>query len=84
MSSPPVGTPAVEDGTPVVDSRGRRCPQPVIDLAVRMRGVPVGTVVTLLADDPAARLDVPAWCAMRGQTFLGEQPAGTFRVRRQD
>lgn len=71
-------------GEVVVDSRGLRCPQPVIDLARRMRDVPVGTVVTLLADDPAARLDVPAWCTMRGQAYLGEEPPGTYRVRRQD
>ena len=28
---------------------------------------PPGTVVAVLATDPAARHDVPAWCRMRGQ-----------------
>ena len=36
-----------------VDSRGRRCPLPIIDLARRMPSVPVGAVVRVLADDPA-------------------------------
>jgi cysteine desulfurase len=44
--------------------------------------VPVGAVVALLADDEAARLDVPAWCEMRGHTFLGEPAPSTFQVRR--
>jgi TusA-related sulfurtransferase len=43
-------------------------------------------VLTVLADDPAARLDVPAWCRMRGHEYLGESPADdgtpTYAVRR--
>ncbi|MFD9819872.1 sulfurtransferase TusA family protein, partial [Streptomyces violascens] len=69
----------------VVDSLGRLCPIPVIELAKAIGNVPVGGVVTVLADDEAARLDIPAWCEMRGQEYLGEHPAedGTaYRVRR--
>jgi TusA-related sulfurtransferase len=70
----------------VVDSRGRRCPLPIIDLARRIAEVPVGGVVSVVADDPAARHDVPAWCEMRGQDYLGERAAadGTpaYLVRR--
>jgi TusA-related sulfurtransferase len=32
--------------------------------------------VRVLADDPAARLDIPAWCRMTGQDFLGTEPLG--------
>ncbi len=69
----------------VVDSLGKRCPIPVIELAKVIGDVPVGEVVTVLSDDEAARLDIPAWCEMRGQTYEGERPAerGTaYRVRR--
>lgn len=69
----------------VVDCLGRPCPIPVIELAKAMRGVGVGQVVQVLSDDPAARLDVPAWCRMRGQEYLGaaDDDAGTgYRVRR--
>jgi cysteine desulfurase len=59
----------------VVDSRGRRCPLPVIDLARAAATAPPGARVTVLADDPAARSDVPAWCRLRGHTYVGEQPA---------
>lgn len=55
----------------VIDCRGQRCPLPVIAAARRMPEVPVGTVVRVLADDPAAAVDIPAWCRMRGQEFVG-------------
>ncbi|GAA3066912.1 hypothetical protein GCM10020000_58930 [Streptomyces olivoverticillatus] len=50
----------------VVDSLGKRCPIPVIELAKVIGDVPVGGLVTVLSDDEAARLDIPAWCGMRG------------------
>jgi cysteine desulfurase len=66
-----------------VDALGRLCPVPVIELAKVIGDVPVGGVVKVLADDEAARLDIPAWCAMRGHAFLGVGPDGTaYRVRR--
>jgi TusA-related sulfurtransferase len=38
--------------------------------------------VRVLADDPAARLDIPAWCRMTGQDFLGAETASAYLVRR--
>jgi len=66
----------------VVDCVGQRCPLPVIALARRITDVPVGEVVRVLADDPAARVDIPAWCRMRGHEFLGSPESGAFDVRR--
>ncbi|MFE5212871.1 cysteine desulfurase/sulfurtransferase TusA family protein [Streptomyces sp. NPDC056600] len=76
-----------EDAELIVDTLGRRCPIPVIELAKVIGDVPVGGLVRVLSDDEAARLDVPAWCEMRGQTYLGESPwpgGGTaYLVRRE-
>lgn len=69
----------------VVDALGRRCPIPVIELAKAIGDVPVGATIRVLSDDAAARLDIPAWCEMRGQEYVGEEPAerGTaYLVRR--
>ncbi|MFF0184085.1 cysteine desulfurase/sulfurtransferase TusA family protein [Streptomyces sp. NPDC005244] len=69
----------------VVDALGRRCPIPVIELAKVIGDVPVGGTVRVLADDEAARLDIPAWCEMRGQEYVGEEPAdhgSAYVVRR--
>lgn len=62
-------TEAVGTGRAVVDARGTLCPQPVIDVARWWRANPDAEVVTLLADDEAARVDVPAWCRMTGRVL---------------
>ncbi|MFD8305569.1 cysteine desulfurase/sulfurtransferase TusA family protein [Streptomyces sp. NPDC059690] len=69
----------------VVDALGKLCPLPVIELAKVIGEVPVGGTVRVLADDEAARLDIPAWCEMRGQEYVGEEPAdhgAAYVVRR--
>ncbi len=65
---------AAEHPAVTVDSRGRHCPLPIIDLAAAARGAAPGTVITLLADDPAADADVPAWCRMRRHVYEGAAP----------
>ena len=69
----------------VLDCLGQRCPQPVIALARRLPEVAAGAVVRVLADDPAAAVDIPAWCRMRGQEYLGGTTVGgapAYDVRR--
>ena len=64
-----------------LDCRGQRCPLPVIALAKAVPSVAVGEVVRVLADDPAAANDIPAWCRMKGQEYVSG--TGTaFDVRR--
>lgn len=68
-----------------LDCLGRPCPVPVIELARALPDVAVGELVEVLADDPAAAVDVAAWCRMRGQGYEGgrELPVGAaYRVRR--
>jgi len=69
-----------------LDCRGQRCPRPVIELAKAFADLPVGGVIAVVANDVAARVDVAAWCRMRGQEYAGEDVAddGTPRylVRR--
>jgi tRNA 2-thiouridine synthesizing protein A len=69
-----------------LDCLGMRCPLPVIRLAQAIGDVSLGQIVAVTADDVAARSDVPAWCRMRGQEYVGEEEAadGTPRylVRR--
>ncbi|MCT7353036.1 cysteine desulfurase/sulfurtransferase TusA family protein [Streptomyces sp. 15-116A] len=74
-----------EEDVLVVDALGKRCPIPVIELAKVIVNVPVGGLIRVLSDDEAARLDIPAWCEMREQEYVGEEPAdgGTaYLVRR--
>jgi tRNA 2-thiouridine synthesizing protein A len=68
-----------------LDALGKKCPVPIIMLADRIREVNVGQIIEVLADDPAAKADLPAWCALKSQEFVGasDLPAGwSFLVRR--
>ena len=69
-----------------LDCRGLRCPQPIIDLARALPDVEVGALVAVVATDAAARYDVPAWCRMREQEYVGahdlEDGATRYLVRR--
>ncbi len=68
--------------TEVLDCRGQRCPLPVIALARRLPSLPVGAILRVLADDPAAANDIPAWCRLRGQEYLGSTDGPAFDIRR--
>ncbi len=58
-----------------LDCRGAVCPAPVIELARRIGEVETGDLVAVAATDAAARYDVPAWCRMTGQEYVGEEAA---------
>ncbi|QIM20691.1 sulfurtransferase TusA family protein [Phycicoccus sp. HDW14] len=64
---------------PLVDARGLRCPVPVVRVARVARDLAPGAVVVLLADDVAARSDVPAWARMRGHAVDLEDEDGWTR-----
>ena len=68
-----------------IDALGKKCPIPIIMLADRIGEVRIGQTVEVLADDPAAKTDLPAWCALKSHEFVGAAalPAGwSFLVRR--
>jgi tRNA 2-thiouridine synthesizing protein A len=53
-----------------IDALGKKCPIPIIMLAERIREVPIGQTIEVLADDPAAKSDLPAWCMLKSQEYL--------------
>ena len=53
------------------DARGQPCPLPVLGLARELRALRPGEVIALLADEPAAREDVPLWTRRSGHLLLG-------------
>jgi tRNA 2-thiouridine synthesizing protein A len=61
-----------------IDALGLKCPIPIIMLAERIGHVPIGQTVAVLADDPAAKTDLPSWCAMKAQEFVAalDLPSG--------
>jgi tRNA 2-thiouridine synthesizing protein A len=57
------------------------CPLPVIKLAQAFPALGVGDSIAVLADDPAAATDIPAWCRMRGQVLVSAED-GRYVVRK--
>ena len=55
-----------------IDARGQKCPLPVIALARQARDMDAGQQVRVLADDPAARHDIPAWCRLKGHSVTAK------------
>jgi len=63
-----------------LDAIGLLCPLPVLKARKRLSGMAEGAVLTLLADDPAAVVDVPHFCAEAGHTLLAQADAPTHRI----
>jgi cysteine desulfurase len=75
----------VSDDALTIDTLGSRCPVPIIELARQIADVRVGETIVVLSDDDAARVDIPVWCRMKRQEYVGAQPAGrgvAYRIRR--
>lgn len=55
----------------MIDGGNRTSIALLIDLRYHIAGLRPGTVVHLVATDPAAPIDLPAWCYLTGHTYLG-------------
>jgi len=61
-----------------IDARSLLCPLPVLKARKRLKAMRAGEVLKLVADDPAAVVDVPHFCNEQGYVLLDIQkmPAG--------
>lgn len=63
-----------------IDTRGLMCPLPVLRTAKVLRAAPVGDVVTVLADDPIAVVDIPHFCAEAGHRLISQTDDGDHQA----
>ena len=64
-----------------LDCVGLYCPMPIVNTADRLKAMEAGQVLEVLADDEGIKSDMPAWCRVTGNEFLGlEEDAGKYRV----
>lgn len=64
-----------------IDTVGRFCPVPIIETANRMKEMKPGETLTVISDDPGIKNDMPNWCSMTGNEFLGmAESVGEIRV----
>ena len=54
----------------VLDTRDMLCPIPVLKARKALKGMEPGTMLDLLATDPKARQDVPAFCEATGHRLI--------------
>lgn len=55
-----------------IDTRGLLCPLPVLKARKRLQSLEAGAVLRMIADDPAARVDVPHFCAEQGHGLVSQ------------
>ncbi|MEU6968764.1 sulfurtransferase TusA family protein [Kitasatospora aureofaciens] len=58
-----------------VDGTGLLCVQLLLRLRAQIADLPAGAVVHIHTTDPAAPLDLPAWCHLTGHAYLGPVPS---------
>ena len=67
------------DKNETLDAKGLMCPMPIVKLAKKIKEMPAGAVLELIADDVGSKEDVPAWCKRTGNELVGQKDeGGTF------
>lgn len=71
-----------------LDARGLLCPLPVLKARKRLMALPAGSVLRVVADDPAAVIDIPHFCAEQGHALISATDLGdgsrAYLIRRDE
>lgn len=59
------------------------CGDLVLELMLRMKAMAPGQMLKLVALDPGAPADIPAWCRMTGHTLVSTEPP-VYLIRRKE
>ncbi len=57
--------------TRTIDARGSYCPGPLMELIRAIKEGQVGDVIAVWSADKGSKVDIPAWTAKAGHTFVG-------------
>lgn len=60
-----------------LDARRLLCPMPVIRVQEKVEALRLGDTLEVVATDPGALHDVPAWCRVHGHKVLATRREGT-------
>lgn len=60
----------------VLDTSGKCCPMPMVELNKAMRRMEPGSVLELVATDVGTRRDIPSWCERTGNALLASSEEG--------
>ncbi|MEX0284094.1 MAG: sulfurtransferase TusA family protein [Paracoccaceae bacterium] len=70
----------MSDATRTLDALGLLCPLPVLKARKVLKSMAPGEVLALLADDPAAVVDVPHFCHEAGHVLEGQRDETEHQV----
>jgi tRNA 2-thiouridine synthesizing protein A len=68
-----------------IDARGLLCPLPVLKARKALQDMREGSILRLIATDPASWIDVPHFCAEGGHSLVSATDDGdgkTYLIRR--
>lgn len=71
--------------TQTLDATGLLCPLPVLKARKRLEGLSSGEILKVLADDPAAIVDIPHFCNEAGHELAeqsDENGVQTYLIRK--
>ncbi len=63
-----------------LDAVGLLCPLPVLKARKRLQGIPKGALLRIRADDPAATVDIPHFCAEAGHALISQEDEGAVQI----
>ena len=63
-----------------IDATGLLCPLPVLKARKRIAALPPGGLLRMRADDPAAVVDVPHFCAEAGHELVSTETDGPVQI----
>ncbi|MGQ9471047.1 MAG: sulfurtransferase TusA family protein [Candidatus Aminicenantales bacterium] len=61
-----------------LDCFGLLCPLPIIETAKKLKELKPGQILEVISTDPGIKEDMPSWCRLTGQEFLGSEEEGEF------
>jgi len=63
-----------------LDTKGLKCPMPVVKTSKEIKSIAVGGVLEVLATDPGSMADITAWAKSTGNELLkAEREEGIFK-----
>ena len=63
-----------------LDAIGLLCPLPVLKARKRLQALPEGGLLRIRADDPAAVVDIPHFCAEAGHALVSRKDEGAVQI----
>jgi TusA-related sulfurtransferase len=65
----------------ILDCVGLACPMPIFKASNKIKGMKPGQVLEVQSDDDGIEKDMPAWCDLTGNEYLGRiKEGGEYRI----